>query len=67
DRVASRAEERPIGLELGRKLVFIFATTLASAMAKSAVRSLVPPAEPQQAPEGKKRLWLRFMQPPAHA
>jgi hypothetical protein len=67
DRVASRAEERPVGLELGRKLVLIFVSTLASAMAKRAVQSLVPPSEQQQAPEGKKRLGLRFMQPPAHA
>jgi hypothetical protein len=67
DRVASRAEERPVGFELGRKLVFIFVSTLASAMAKRAVQSLVPPSEQQQAPEGKKRLGLRFMQSPAHA
>ena len=67
DRVASRAEERPVGMELGRKLVFIFVSTLASAMAKRAVQSLVPPSEQQQAPEGKKRLGLRFMQTPAHA
>lgn len=67
DRVASHAEERPMGLELGRKLVLIFASTLASAMAKRAVQSLVPPSEQQQAPEGKKRLGPRFMQTPAHA
>jgi hypothetical protein len=67
DRVASRAEERPVGIELGRKLVFIFVSTLASAMAKRAVQSLVPPSEQQQAPEGKKRLGLRFLQTPAHA
>jgi hypothetical protein len=67
DRVASRAEERPVGIELGRKLVFIFVSTLASAMAKRAVQSLLPPSEQQQAPEGKKRLGLRFMQTPAHA
>ena len=67
DRVASRAEERPVGLELGRKLVLIFVSTLASAMAKRAVQSLVPPSEQQQGPEGKKRLGLRYMQTPAHA
>ncbi|AKJ08049.1 hypothetical protein ATI61_107486 [Archangium gephyra] len=67
DRVASRAEERPVGIELGRKLVLIFVSTLASAMARRAVQSLVPPSEQQQAPEGKKRLGLRFMQSPAHA
>ncbi len=67
DRLASRAEERPVGIELGRKLVLIFVSTLASAMAKRAVQSLVPPSEQQQAPEGRKRLGLRFMQTPAHA
>ncbi len=67
DRLASRAEERPIGFELGRKLVLIFATTLASAMAKSAVKSLVPPSETGQAHEGKKRLGLRITQTPAQA
>ena len=67
DRVASRAEERPVGIQLGRKLVLIFVSTLASAMAKRAVQSLVPPSEQQQGPEGKKRLGLRFMQTPAHA
>ena len=67
DRVASHAEERPVGIELGRKLVLIFVSTLASAMAKRAVQSLVPPSEQQPGPEGKKRLGLRFMQSPAHA
>jgi hypothetical protein len=67
DRLASHAEERPIGIELGRKLVFIFVTTLASAVAKSAVKSLVPPAPEPQAPEGKKRLGLRINHSPAHA
>ncbi|MBN1210579.1 MAG: hypothetical protein JXB05_37355 [Myxococcaceae bacterium] len=42
DRLASSAEERPLPIELGRKLVLIFSTTLASAVAKSAVRGLVP-------------------------
>lgn len=63
DRVASHAEERPVPFELGRKLVLIFATTLASAMAKRAVKSLVPPEEGQQ---GGKRPGL-FHQTPAHA
>jgi hypothetical protein len=67
DRLASRAEERPLGFELGRKLVLIFATTLASAMAKSAVKTLVPAAESGQASEGKKRVGLRINQTPAHA
>jgi hypothetical protein len=67
DRLASRAEERPIGFELGRKLVLIFATTLATAMAKSAVKTLVPPADSGQSPEGRKRLGLRIQQTPGHA
>lgn len=66
DRVASHAEERPVGIELGRKLVLIFATTLASAMAKSAVRSLVPASnEPHK--EGLLHKALRGTQAPAHA
>ncbi|HEX5749405.1 MAG TPA: hypothetical protein VFZ09_24465 [Archangium sp.] len=67
DRVASRAEDRPVPIELGRKLVFIFVSTLASAMARRAVQSLLPPAEQTPAPEGRKRLGLRFLQTPAHA
>jgi hypothetical protein len=42
DRLASSADERPLPIELGRKLVLIFASTLASAVAKNAVRGLVP-------------------------
>jgi hypothetical protein len=64
DRVASHAEERPVPLELGRKLVLIFATTLASAMAKRAATSLVPPGEGKG---GGTRLGLRINQTPAHA
>ncbi|HEX8824946.1 MAG TPA: hypothetical protein VF794_33830 [Archangium sp.] len=67
DRVASHAEERPVPCELGRKLVLIFATTLASAMAKRAVKSLVPPTEDERASGGKKRLGLRINQTQAHA
>ncbi|MCY1082479.1 hypothetical protein [Archangium lansingense] len=67
DRVASRADERPVGIELGRKLVLIFVSTLATALAKRAVQSLVPPSEQQQASEGKKHLGPRFLQSPAHA
>ncbi len=67
DRVASHAEERPLAIELGRKLVLIFASTLATAVARSAVQTLVPPST-QQAPEhGKKRLGLHLHQTPAHA
>ncbi|WP_224362483.1 hypothetical protein [Hyalangium versicolor] len=42
DRVASSAEERPLPVELGRKLVMIFATALASNIAKNSVQALVP-------------------------
>ncbi|NVJ19859.1 MULTISPECIES: hypothetical protein [Myxococcus] len=42
DRLASSADQRPVGAELGRKLVLIFATTLATAVAKNSVKSLVP-------------------------
>ncbi len=42
DRVASRAEQRPLAVELGRKLVLIFAAALASAVAKNSAAVLVP-------------------------
>ena len=42
DRVASSAEQRPLGAELGRKLVLIFASALATAVARNAVVTLVP-------------------------
>ncbi|MCE9670966.1 hypothetical protein LY474_24460 [Myxococcus stipitatus] len=42
DRLASTAEQRPMGVELGRKLVLIFATSLATAVAKNSVQTLVP-------------------------
>ncbi|AEI64289.1 hypothetical protein [Corallococcus macrosporus] len=42
DRVASTAEQRPLGAELGRKLVLIFASALATAVARNAVVTLVP-------------------------
>lgn len=67
DRVASHAEERPVGLELGRKLVLIFATSLASALAKSAARSLVPESSEQPRKEGLLRKALRGTQAPARA
>jgi hypothetical protein len=41
-RLASSAEERPLAVELGRKLVVIFATALATNIAKNSVQSLVP-------------------------
>ncbi|WIG93551.1 hypothetical protein [Myxococcus sp. SDU36] len=42
DRLASTAEQRPLGAELGRKLVLIFASALATAVARNAVVTLVP-------------------------
>lgn len=66
DRVASSAEERPLAIELGRKLVLIFGTALATALAKNAVQSLVPPTSAHPAPEERKRLGP-LLQPPAHA
>lgn len=69
ERVASHAKELPIGAELGRKLVLIFASTLASAMAKSAVQTLVPPRNAQPSTDGVRpgKLKLRTTHPPAHA
>lgn len=42
DRVASSAEQRPLSVELGRKLVLIFGTALATSIAKNSVATLVP-------------------------
>ncbi len=40
--VAYAAKQRPLGAELGRKLVLIFATSLATRIAQNSVRTLVP-------------------------
>lgn len=42
DRVASTAEQRPLPVELGRKLVIIFASALATRIARNSVQTLVP-------------------------
>jgi hypothetical protein len=42
DRVASSADQKPLPVELGRKLILIFATTLATRIAKNSVHMLVP-------------------------
>src|SRR5688572_13386326 len=42
DRVASSSEQRPLPVELGRKLIFIFASTLATRIARNSVQTLVP-------------------------
>lgn len=43
DRLATRAEQRPFAVELGKKLIMIFSTALATSIARSSVQSLVPP------------------------
>jgi hypothetical protein len=40
--VAYAAKQRPLGVELGRKLVLIFATSLATRIAQNSARTLVP-------------------------
>jgi hypothetical protein len=42
DRLATRAEQRPFAVEMGKKLIMIFGTALASNIAKSSVQGLVP-------------------------
>ena len=42
ERVAASAESRPLSVELGRKLVLIFGSALASSIAKSSMQALVP-------------------------
>jgi hypothetical protein len=49
DRVASSAEQRPLPVELGRKLIIIFASALASNIAKNSVQALVPRQRPAPA------------------
>ena len=69
DQVASSSEERPFALELGRRLFFIFGTALATALARNAVQTLVPPT-PLPSQKGKDkppRLALHLAQNPAHA
>jgi hypothetical protein len=67
ERLASTAEERPLGIELGRKLVVIFATALASAMAKNAVRTLVPVRSASRPGATAPSHALRALRAPAHA
>ncbi|RKH35313.1 hypothetical protein [Corallococcus sicarius] len=50
ERVATSVEDKPLGAELGRKLVMIFATTLASAVARNSMQSLVPARTAAKAP-----------------
>lgn len=46
DRLASSAEERPFAVQMGRKLVMIFVTALATNIAKNSVQTLVPRRRP---------------------
>ena len=55
DRLASKAEQRPLSVELGRKLILIFGTALASQVAKSSVRTLVPERRAVPAEESEAR------------
>ena len=61
------SEERPLALELGRKLLFIFATALATALAKNSVRTLVPPSPPQPSKQENKRMGQHLLQQEARA
>jgi hypothetical protein len=56
DRLATRAEQRPFAVEMGKKLIMIFGTALATSIAKSSVQSLVPQrnAQAAQAPKDQK-------------
>jgi hypothetical protein len=42
NRVASSSSEQPLAVELGRKLILIFGTALATNIAKNSVQTLVP-------------------------
>lgn len=48
ERLAASAKSRPLSVELGRKLVLIFAGALASSIAKSSARTLVPEDAPNE-------------------
>jgi hypothetical protein len=67
DRVASSAEERPFPIELGSKLVIIFGTALATALARNAVQTLVPARPAHGKRGGLHTQALHGTQAPAHA
>jgi hypothetical protein len=67
DQVASASKQQPFALELGRKLVLIFGTALATALAKNAVETLVPSVPKQPARQGGKREGLHLLRQEAHA
>ncbi|MCP3139865.1 hypothetical protein [Pyxidicoccus xibeiensis] len=55
DSVAYSAKERPLGVELGRKLVLIFATTMATRIAQNSVKALVPAGQKANAAGGMQQ------------
>jgi hypothetical protein len=57
ERLATSREEKPLAVELGTKLVVIFGTALATALAKRSVSSLVPP-------QGQKTAFVPVEQKP---
>ncbi|NOK08581.1 hypothetical protein [Corallococcus exercitus] len=53
DRVATSIEDKPLGAELGRKVVMIFATSLATAVARNSIQTLVPSRTVTKVPADK--------------
>ncbi|WP_375755065.1 hypothetical protein [Corallococcus exercitus] len=53
DRVATSIEDKPLGAELGRKVVMIFATSLATAVARNSIQTLVPSRTVSKVPADK--------------
>ncbi|GMU07277.1 hypothetical protein [Corallococcus caeni] len=53
ERVATSIEDKPLGAELGRKVVMIFATALATAVARNSIQTLVPSRTVTQVPADK--------------
>lgn len=55
DRVATSIEDKPLGAELGRKVVMIFATSLATAVARNSMQTLVPSRTVTKVPADKDK------------
>ncbi|MBZ4372223.1 hypothetical protein [Corallococcus sp. AS-1-6] len=55
DRVATSIEDKPLGAELGRKVVMIFATSLATAVARNSIQTLVPSRTVTKVPVEKNK------------
>ncbi|RKG70501.1 hypothetical protein D7V80_04755 [Corallococcus sp. CA054B] len=55
DRVATSIEDKPLGAELGRKVVMIFATSLATAVARNSMQTLVPSRSVAKVPADKDK------------